>query len=159
MSEFEISEKEAAEQIGVPQEKLKEIRDGLERGKDWNIVRGAILLTKTAVATVLGKLGLKDVADLPEKKDPPPATTPEPVPPASVQMAMQRPGTEAILVMARKWRNSRIVGAHRQGSTEILRVRVKDNENFVLGMEIPARHVAQDLWELVGKCPRRRGKW
>lgn len=42
-----------------------------------------------------------------------------------------------------------------------LRVRVRNNANFIRGMEIPARLVTgyTDLYELTRKCPRTKGKW
>lgn len=42
-----------------------------------------------------------------------------------------------------------------------LRVRVRDNTNFIRGMEIPVQLVAgyTDLYELTRKCPRSKGKW
>ena len=42
---------------------------------------------------------------------------------------------------------------------ELLRVRVRENKNFVKGMEIQCRHLQADLWEFVGRCPRSRGRW
>jgi hypothetical protein len=40
----------------------------------------------------------------------------------------------------------------------MVRVRVKDNVNFVPGMEIPCIHQSLDLWCLNGRLPQARGK-
>jgi hypothetical protein len=54
-----------------------------------------------------------------------------------------------------------IIEAKRPGSDEIVRVRVRDNRNFMPGMEIRARPVLlyPDVFELVGRTPRYRGRW
>lgn len=41
----------------------------------------------------------------------------------------------------------------------ILRVRVRSSANFIVGMEIPARRIQGDLYELARPCPRARGRW
>lgn len=38
-------------------------------------------------------------------------------------------------------------------------VQVTKSEQFVFGMEIPARHMQGNIWECSRPCPRRRGKW
>jgi hypothetical protein len=38
-------------------------------------------------------------------------------------------------------------------------VQVTRSEHFVLGMEIPGRHLQGNIWECARPCPRRRGKW
>jgi hypothetical protein len=53
--------------------------------------------------------------------------------------------------------NPRIILA--TDGTSILRVRVRNNSNFLPGMEIRARRLQADLYELQGPCPRRKGRW
>jgi hypothetical protein len=45
------------------------------------------------------------------------------------------------------------------GDRGLLRLRVHKTMNFVVGMEVTADWVEQDLWEFLGRCPRWRGKW
>jgi len=45
------------------------------------------------------------------------------------------------------------------GSPVLLRVRVKTKTNFRPGMDVRVKHVAADLYELVGHCPRTPGKY
>jgi len=40
-----------------------------------------------------------------------------------------------------------------------LRLRVRDNGKYRPGMEVPARQVQGDLYEVVGRGPRWVGKW
>ena len=54
-------------------------------------------------------------------------------------------------------KNLRILYADHEG--EQIRVMVNSSENFILGMEIRAKHLQEDLYELVGRCPRSRGRW
>lgn len=39
-----------------------------------------------------------------------------------------------------------------------VRVFVRSNKNFIPGMKILCRHRERDLWDLVGRCPRSRGR-
>ena len=41
----------------------------------------------------------------------------------------------------------------------VLTVRVKNNENFIKGMTLPAIHQTGRVWALARKLPRRRGHW
>lgn len=45
------------------------------------------------------------------------------------------------------------------GAPVVVRVRVKNKINFRPGMEVRCKHVASDLYELVGHCPRTPGKY
>jgi len=41
----------------------------------------------------------------------------------------------------------------------VVHVRVRTNENFVAGMELPCRHISGYAWELTRRLPRSRGHW
>jgi hypothetical protein len=65
----------------------------------------------------------------------------------------------AVLEVDARTRNKRIVMAWVNDPApraELVRVQVRDSKNFVAGMRIECRHVEEDLWELVGRCPRSR---
>lgn len=74
-------------------------------------------------------------------------------------------GPEVILKAWHATRNTAILEAYHPGTDpsqrhNIVRVRVKSNENFVRHMELPARLVQPpDLYELTRPCPRDRGRW
>ena len=58
-------------------------------------------------------------------------------------------------------KNRRIVSVRveLENGPAVVRMRVRDSENFVAGMEVPLRHVAADLYECERRAPRWRGKW
>jgi hypothetical protein len=60
-------------------------------------------------------------------------------------------------VTARKTANPHIVLA--SNGEVIVRVRVKNKENFRPGMVVRCEHVHADLYNLVGNCPRFPGKY
>ena len=66
-----------------------------------------------------------------------------------------------VITSLRPPKNPHIIEAKRPGSDEILRVRVRDNRNFLPGMEIRARQDEHypDVFVLVGRTPRYRGRW
>lgn len=57
--------------------------------------------------------------------------------------------------------NRRILVAKKKEGGDEVRVRVRDNINFMAGMEIWARAdtLYQDVYTLEGRCPRYRGRW
>lgn len=109
-----------------------------------------------------------------------PATEPQngqKTPPADVndqQGVTDKNGRQEELVTLHVWRgrlpNKRIVeaffpGKDPQDRRNIVRVRVRDNTNFVRvkpngdPFDIPCRHIRADLYELARPCPRWRGVW
>jgi hypothetical protein len=68
------------------------------------------------------------------------------------------PAGGTILKVCRIYRNPHIVGA-RFKAGGMVRVHVKNAANFRIGMQIQAVHVDADLFELIGPCPRRPGRW
>jgi len=67
-----------------------------------------------------------------------------------------------IITSVRPPKNPHIIEAVRKDNGgESVRVRVRDNANFLPGMEIRARPDEQypDVWALVGRTPRYRGRW
>lgn len=81
----------------------------------------------------------------------------------AVTGAVERLATrrEAVLVVVQVWRNPRIVQCVVKGDAagEPQRVKVRDNKHFIKGMELTAVHEGGDLWSMVGRCPRWRGRW
>lgn len=89
----------------------------------------------------------------------------EEVPPASINSvvgALSAPEPEPVTLVVtskRPPRNSHIVEA--KLGEQLVRVRVKDNANFLPGMEIRARQDEDyaDMFVLVGRTPRYKGRW
>lgn len=86
------------------------------------------------------------------------------------QAVVYQPPDQTLVVEAIT-RNSRVLmarfedsplsprGEKHRGENGLVRVSVQNNVNFVPGMPIECRHVQADLWELIGRCPRSRGRW
>jgi hypothetical protein len=43
--------------------------------------------------------------------------------------------------------------------SHLLRVRVRDNANFIRGMKVPATRISDDYYECSAPPPRARGRW
>ena len=66
-----------------------------------------------------------------------------------------------IITSLRPPKNPHIIETKRPGDDQTLRVRVRDNKNFIPGMEIRARPDEQypDVFVLAGRTPRYKGRW
>ena len=168
-------ERELAEALGVAHDFLKSIRrDQLARGADWELVKGQVAYSDAGRAKALAALTADDSAPNvaphgpdagSEKNRAAAAEARGAAPVAELDAAALDAATEAAaigaeivtLVCAKLPRNRRIILARHSGA--LVRVRVKDSQNFRIGMELPARHVRDDLWQLEGKCPRYPGRF
>jgi hypothetical protein len=142
-----VDEERLALGLGLTRERLAEVRptDARKNGR-------AVQVPVSAVETMCAMLGLgKAVARRALKEV------------AAEGVGEKEAGAgqgEAVLRVLRLTRNERIVMAEKKEAPDgELRVRVHSNVNFVPGMELTGKHVQQDLWDLVGRCPRRRGMW
>lgn len=55
--------------------------------------------------------------------------------------------------------NPRMILARSKATGQVVRIKVKDAGKFCRGMEIPARQIQGDLYELARPEPRWRGRW
>ena len=80
-------------------------------------------------------------------------------PPAAAPKKFAEPvaGEIRTLVAVAKVRNKRILRARDQD--RVAWVRVKDSKNFRPNMELQAKFISGEQWELVGRCPRFNGKF
>lgn len=86
----------------------------------------------------------------PASAAPAPVVVPLPIAPAAAEFEMK---------VSRVTINRHIILAKNADGDEV-RVRVKDSANFVPAMTVRARFLqAPDLFELVGRCPRQKGRW
>jgi hypothetical protein len=78
----------------------------------------------------------------------------EPIPQEEIDL----PADDCFPVKAKKIPlNPRLVFGEWMG--EPVRVRVPDSKKFVPGMQMRCRKIEGDLYELVGRGPRYKGKW
>jgi len=160
-----------SEALGLSRDIVREAREKLLEGEDWETAGNRVVLTDDGVMRLLEALGV----DLPKKR----ARVPGGLTIASLLDLSRLDPLTAVqgedsavkgklyqLEAVSSPRNSKILMARHlekdaPGETieGLVRVQVRDNSNFVDGMILVAMWIEQDLWELVGRCPRFRGRW
>lgn len=142
---FSIFEAEAAVELGISRETMREKRTELmTEGQDWIQDGRDIKITPGALAAL--KDVLSDTLTPEEKK--------------AADEAPTTQGEVKTFTVSRVTRNPKIILAKKEGGEEV-RVRVKNNRNFLPGMEVRARQdlAYDDVFVLEGRCPRYRGRW
>lgn len=147
--------------FGVSRNRLRDLRQkALAYGADWNLEK------KRVVYKGCGVEKIRVILMLPPEKIAPPGSSAQP------EALPALPEPETLLVLKPMLTNKRLILAYRPGTdpsllTNQIRVRVKDSKNFIRfvdgkPMELRARRIvggAEDHFELVGACPRRRGRY
>lgn len=141
-----MKETALAEFIGVSRNQLRDIRKSQPdmEGKYWEKDGRDITWLPDGLYAACSVLGVDEslLRDILE--------------PASAEAA-ESAKKEVRVAVTRFTRNHQIMMAEHEGQE--IRVRVNSSRNFLIGMEIPVAHVQEDLWELIGRCPRARGRW
>lgn len=155
-------ESKVAGRLGLSRDTMRALRtEHLVYLADWETISGRICLTDDAVGKIAAVLRL------------PPVDAAPPISNAETEKSAPSEATGTttrLLVWNAKMKNRRIIEAYAVGTNpslrqNILRVRVKNADNFLrVGydgkpMELPVVHVQADLYELVGPCPRKKGRW
>jgi hypothetical protein len=143
MSEWELMESKVAETLGAPREALMEMRkkDALY-GLHWRKRGRRVVWTEKGLdflserfddrGGVLGRVkGSSQATDEGER--------------------------EIEAVVKKMPLNKRVLMA--EAEKGVIRVRVNSSANFIPGMKIRCARVVDDLYDLVGRCPRYRGRW
>jgi hypothetical protein len=180
MDGFEFAETEAARVTGIPQlcfRAVRKTRTVLE-GADWAKVDGRVMYSREGLKkTVAGMSSLKGAEAAPSLDAALGVDWPDfcLLPDAEALDAGKKndgacgvsAGSEVILRssvveearVTRFFLNPKVLEARLEKSSAPVRVRVKSSVNFVRGMLIKVRPLDAHLWELVGRCPRFRGKF
>jgi len=175
MSEFAYSETRVADKMGIARATVRTARlTALVEGDDWRMDHHEVIYCAEGVQALLKALGVR----IPKKRartaggmtlekllrnslaEMPAAPAP------TTQAVLWRP-LDQVLVVRRLTKNRRILLAeatdaalapkgvrYRGEGIGLLRVQVRDNRRFSVGMAIPCRHVQADLWEMTGPLPR-----
>jgi len=160
---FDIRESQLCAELQVSKDELRRRRQHfLTEGTHWAIVKKRVLLSPVGADILRGTSAMpvpdknapavdsvtprRPIALLLEKNTPPPAYQGE-------LIAWRAPGRNHRLVVAY------IPGTDPNNPLNLVNVLVRTNENFLPGMRIKARHVEAIRYELVGPCPRWRGRW
>lgn len=164
---FPHVERELATSYGLASPALKAIRDAhLTRPQHWDLVKGLVCYSDEGKAALEGALGIGAQKN-PTANPPPPAAEtplapdsapndPPPAPPPKKFVA-PKAGEVRTLVAVAIVRNRRILKARDQD--RVAWVRVRNSKNFRPGMELKARFVAGEQWDLEGRAPRWGGKY
>ena len=157
MSEFDRVEAHVAGSLGICRDHIRHLRQTfLTEGVHWAYVKKRVMLSEAALSILAQKKALPyPTTEFSEKAQG------EAV--AAQRLLLPAP-FKGTLVAWSSPKNSRILlayppGTDPQNRLNLVRVRVRSNENFVRGMEFQAQHVNEDLYDLVGSCPRWRGKF
>lgn len=166
---FPHAERELAKTYGLAPDRLKEVRNGqLQRAAHWDLVKGLVCYNDAGRVALELALGIATPEKNPAEPPPTPPPAAEPAPaatpppdsapnnPPAKNFVAPAAGEVRTLVAVAKVRNRRILKARDQD--RVAWVRVKDSKNFRPGMELQARYLAGEQWELVGRCPRFNGK-
>ncbi len=132
-------ESELAKELGVNRDVLVAYRNGDMPRKGWKRSRGAVWVTKMGEEWIHEQLGSDIGVELAEFE--------------------AEPGAPREMTVKKRPLNPRMVLCDLDG--EEVKVRVRSNENFLVGMKLKARPPAPDsrMWVLEGRGPRWRGKW
>jgi len=139
--------------LGPSRNELRRLRvTHLTEGVDWIVEKRRVVWTLSGVEKIRALLTL-----------PPDQTASDP----AGAVAMVLPEAVELLVFNPRLTNKKMILCYRPGTDplrheNLLRVRVRSNENFVRfvhgkPMVIKARHIQADMYELAGQCPRRKG--
>jgi hypothetical protein len=148
-----IYEGDLALELGLTRETMASLRrEHLQEGVDWTLNAKKVWLVPAAAERLKAQLGCPDL-------------------PAGKNGHGEAPGAKAEpveLVVRLIPRNIHIVVCEKKEDGDrgdfgagLVRVRVRSNANFLPGMQIRAMPHPDysDVFDLVGRCPRQRGRW
>lgn len=141
-----IAEADAATRLGLARDVMREFREGMAEGTDWRKNGRGIEISQEAFLAIREKLGAVLADDGAE----------------GAQRAADEPdGLVELEVHHVPKMNVHLLVAKKKGQALLVRVRVRNNVNFLPGMKIKARPEGtyEDVFILEGRCPRYRGRW
>lgn len=168
----ELTEEAAASQLGVTRDAFKKLRaEHLYENDDWRKKGREIVITKPGLERLRGVLAALLKKD-PSDSGPGDAVAPGAIPgvvtaiqavasavSSIIGSVEQKQADDSIpLKVTRTVLNPHIVRAVREDGKEVS-VWVTTNKNFLPNMEIRAVHRVGELYDLVGRCPRFRGRF
>jgi len=143
--EATVYEGDLADEMGLSRESLRDVRiKVLIKDRDWQKKKNRVFLTESAVAWLKKEWGALEAFAASEASGEALAKQDDPV-------------TLTVHCIAR---NPKILDARKKDGG-LVRVQVRDNRNFMQGMEITAKPGGEfpDVYVQEGRCPRWRGRW
>lgn len=142
-----ILEDALALEFGLTREAIASLRrEHLEMEVDWRLISKKVWLAPGGVEKLRARLGCPESSAEKNGHGEAPGAPAEPV----------------LLVVRSIPRNVHIVVCEKKdGDGALVRVRVRSNANFLPGMELRAlaHPDYRDVFDLVGRCPRMKGRW
>jgi len=162
MSEFTVKESDLARRLGVSRPVVESIRRAeLKMYKHWRLEANTVMLTEKGCDLVLKALGVSKkngaagVADGVSVDGDGPGLV---VMGDGVSESIVGHSGEKMARVVRKFINPRIMQGDLDGT--MIRVRVSDSSNFIVGMEISVRPDNNGLYECTRRAPRfPGGRW
>ena len=169
---FPHVEQSLAGTLGISRVSLRNLRSHLVEGEDWVLKKKRVRLSASGVDKVRQLLALPPA--LPVLASYQVLTSSDVVDSEKIAPVANAAQAESLkeVVTLHVWqrvKNARILEAFLPGTDpqhrkNIVRVRVRDSKNFVRAvnekpMELKARHLGADLYELATACPRFKGRW
>lgn len=145
-------EARVARWLGVAVKRVRELRSrALREGEHWIVHgHGQVVYSVAGVQALRDHLRSLGVVTLDGKKPTSAAKADEPAAPRG-------PCRREKGRVVRCWPNRRLLSVA-LGAGEV-RALVKDNSNFMPGMEVELTQTPSGSWQFCGRLPRRRGKW
>lgn len=168
---FHIRENALCAQLGMSKDELRLRRQHfLVQGQHWDYVNKRVLLSSVAAQILRGTAACLLPADL--QKNAATADSVRPRPPAALLLEKNPPTvafTGALLAWSVPNHNHRLLIAHLPETDptnpmNLVTCLVRSNLNFLRGMKLPGpgrqvHQLDQGRYELLGECPRYRGRW
>ena len=172
---FPFIENHVRARLGLQKDEIRELRQQhLTEGTDWILKKKRVWLSAAAVATLIRVKGLGAKTASPNAQTPNAddgeALKAESSEADSQKKSAPKSETEPVkpltLKVVQRCTNKRMIQCCPMDDNAIMpkkmvRVRVRNNENFVRHMEVPVTLVAgyTDLYDLARACPKKKGKW
>jgi len=170
-AQFHVRESHLCAELRVSEDELRRRRRYfLTEGKHWDYVKKRVLLSDIGAEILRGTRGCLVPDDF-EKNAP--ATDSAPRKAAIALLPEKNPPpvefTGELVAWAAPTRNERLLVAYLPGTDpnnplNLVSVFVRSNRNFLRGMKVPGpgrslNRTGETTYELVGECPRWRGRW
>lgn len=148
-------ESRVAAWLGVARKRVTAMRRrALKEGVDWIVHEQDIVYTEAGIQKLRNFLRNAGAVTAPDK----PAESTEPV--TDETPAPVGPPKRAKATVVRIYPNNRLMQVLPEGEKSPVLCKVRDNQNFMPRMVLEVVHDPRaEMWQHVGRLPRRRGKW
>lgn len=157
---FDVREVKMLGELGMSRDELRARRQAfLEEGTDWALVSNRVMLSRSGAEKLRATKG-KPIP-VPEKT---PAAAGNAERPTLLLTNGEGKFEGRLIAWAMPLRNVKLLVCYVPGTDpnnplNLVSCFVRSNENFLRGMNLTARQRDERMFELVGQCPRKKGRW